>query len=178
MPDAPHTTPPPSDGAGTLETDLLIIGATPAGLYAAACAGSRGLRTILVDALPEPGGQVSAFFPEKVLDNVAGLPAVRGRELVDALLAQAAGGNPHYLLGRDAVAVAEDPDAVEGTDVEKERAFNQAFRFMKNRISAFLALPMPSLDAVALTRRVQDIGHMEGASEGEANVVGFIRRRA
>ncbi len=121
MPDAPHTTPPPSDGAGALETDLLIIGATPAGLYAAACAGSRGLRTILVDALPEPGGQVSAFFPEKVLDNVAGLPAVRGRELVDALLAQAAGGNPHYLLGRDAVAVAEDPDAVELTLSTGER---------------------------------------------------------
>jgi hypothetical protein len=49
---------------------------------------------------------------------------------------------------------------------------------MKNRISAFLSLPMPSLDAVALTRRVQDIGRMEGVSEGEANVVGFIRRRA
>jgi arsenate reductase (thioredoxin) len=72
----------------------------------------------------------------------------------------------------------EDPAAVEGFAIEKERAFNQAFRFMKNRISAFLALPMPSLDAVALTRRVQDIGQMEGVSEGEANVVGFNRRRA
>ncbi len=45
----------------------------------------------------------------------------------------------------------EDPAAVEGSVVEKERAFNQAFRFMKNRISAFLSLPLRSLDAVALT---------------------------
>jgi arsenate reductase len=58
----------------------------------------------------------------------------------------------------------EDPAAVEGSDVEKERAFNQAFRFMKNRISAFLALPLQSLDAVALTSRVQDIGTLEGAT--------------
>jgi arsenate reductase len=58
----------------------------------------------------------------------------------------------------------EDPAAVEGSDVEKERAFNQAFRFMKNRISAFLSLPLQSLDAVALTSRVQDIGTLEGAT--------------
>ncbi len=58
----------------------------------------------------------------------------------------------------------EDPAAVEGSVVEKERAFNQAFRFMKNRISAFLALPLQSLDAVALTSRVQDIGTLEGAT--------------
>jgi arsenate reductase len=72
----------------------------------------------------------------------------------------------------------KDPAAVEGSDIDKERAFSQAFRFMKNRISAFLALPMPSLDAVALTKRVQDIGNMEGASRGEATVVGFDRLRA
>lgn len=58
----------------------------------------------------------------------------------------------------------EDPAAVEGPDIEKERAFNQAFRFMKNRISGFLALPMASLEAVALTKGVENIGKMEGAS--------------
>ena len=49
---------------------------------------------------------------------------------------------------------------------------------MRNRISAFLALPMPSLDAVALTKRVQDISNMEGASRSEVIVAGFNRRRA
>ena len=57
----------------------------------------------------------------------------------------------------------EDPAAVEGSDVEKERAFNTAFRYMRNRITSFIALPLASLDKMALTNRLRDIGHMDGA---------------
>ena len=59
----------------------------------------------------------------------------------------------------------EDPAAVEGTDVEKERAFNQAFRSMRNRIVAFAALPLKSLDGVSLKARLRDIGRLEGATD-------------
>ncbi len=58
----------------------------------------------------------------------------------------------------------EDPAAVEGTDVEKERAFNIAFRYMRNRITSFIALPLASLDKMALTNRLRDIGQMDGAT--------------
>ncbi len=58
----------------------------------------------------------------------------------------------------------EDPAAVEGSDVEKERAFVQAFKFMKNRISTFLSLPLTSLDAASLRARLGEIGQAEGAS--------------
>jgi arsenate reductase len=58
----------------------------------------------------------------------------------------------------------EDPAAVEGPDIEKEKAFIQAFKYLKNRISAFLALPMASLDQIALTHRLEEIGRLEGAS--------------
>lgn len=58
----------------------------------------------------------------------------------------------------------EDPAAVEGTDIEKERAFAEAFRFMRNRIGAFVSLPMKSLDAMALQRKLGEIGDMEGAT--------------
>lgn len=60
----------------------------------------------------------------------------------------------------------EDPAAVEGSAIEKERAFVQAFRFLKNRISAFLSLPMASLDQAALSRRLGQIGRLDGASSG------------
>ncbi len=59
----------------------------------------------------------------------------------------------------------EDPAAVEGTDIEKERAFNQAFRFLRNRIGAFVALPIGSLDRLVVRRSVAEIGQMEGASQ-------------
>jgi arsenate reductase len=58
----------------------------------------------------------------------------------------------------------EDPAAVEGTDIEKERAFNLAFRYLKNRISAFTSLPIRSLDKLTLSARLRDIGRMQGAS--------------
>ena len=58
----------------------------------------------------------------------------------------------------------EDPAAVEGTDIEKLRAFNEAFRFLRNRIAAFTALPIRSLDKLALKAKLGDIGQMDGAS--------------
>src|SRR5690606_8124766 len=58
----------------------------------------------------------------------------------------------------------EDPAAVEGSDIEKERAFEQAFRFLRNRIGAFVALPLQSIDRMALGTRLKEIGAMDGSS--------------
>ena len=58
----------------------------------------------------------------------------------------------------------EDPAAVEGPDIEKLRAFEQAFRFMRNRIQAFVALPLNSISALALRSGLDDIGRMDGAT--------------
>ena len=58
----------------------------------------------------------------------------------------------------------EDPAAVEGSELEKERAFNDAFRFMRNRIAAFVALPLASLDRLSMANRLRDIGQMDGAT--------------
>jgi arsenate reductase (thioredoxin) len=58
----------------------------------------------------------------------------------------------------------EDPAAVEGSEVEKLRAFNMAFRYMKTRISLFTALPIRSLDAMALLTKLKEIGQAEGST--------------
>ena len=58
----------------------------------------------------------------------------------------------------------EDPAAVEGTDIEKERAFALAFRYLRDRISQFTALPIESLDKMSLTNRLREIGALEGAT--------------
>ena len=85
-----------------VDVDVLIVGAGPTGLFAAYYAGFRGLRVGVLDSLPEPGGQVNAMYPEKDIYDVAGFPAVRGRDLVDSLLAQAEPFDPVYLLGHRA----------------------------------------------------------------------------
>ncbi len=100
-----------------IQVDLLIVGAGPTGLYAAYYAGFRGLEVAVIDALPEAGGQIAALYPEKLIYDVAGFPAVRGQDLVDALFEQACRWQPHFLLARSAVTVAHGPAGVEiGTD--------------------------------------------------------------
>lgn len=61
----------------------------------------------------------------------------------------------------------EDPAAVTGSELERERAFVTAFRYMKNRILAFTALPLANLDALSLRTKLSQIGQSEGvASSG------------
>jgi protein-tyrosine-phosphatase/N-acetylglutamate synthase-like GNAT family acetyltransferase len=59
----------------------------------------------------------------------------------------------------------EDPAAVEGSDIEKERAFSMSARYLKNRVGAFLNLPMDAIDGMALRRHLQRIGSAEGATQ-------------
>jgi arsenate reductase len=57
----------------------------------------------------------------------------------------------------------DDPAAVIGNHIEKKRAFVTAFRKMRNRISAFVNLPMGSLHKIALTHRLTEIGRLDDA---------------
>lgn len=64
----------------------------------------------------------------------------------------------------------EDPAAVEGHDIEKERAFVTALRYLKTRISLFANLPLKSLDEMTLRAQLREIGHAEGASRPRSDV--------
>jgi ferredoxin/flavodoxin---NADP+ reductase len=99
--------PAPNDESRN-EVDLLIIGAGPAGLFAAYYAGFRGLRTALIDSLSQPGGQVAAMYPEKLIFDVGGFPAIKGQELVDNLVEQASPFDPLYLLDHRAEQLERD----------------------------------------------------------------------
>ena len=84
---------------------MLIIGAGPAGLYAAYYAGFRGLNVIILDTLPQAGGQISAMYPEKDIFDIAGIPRIKGQQLVHDLLEQANQYSPTYILGEQAVSL-------------------------------------------------------------------------
>ena len=62
----------------------------------------------------------------------------------------------------------EDPAAVEGTDLEKEAAFEFAFRYLKNRISAFMSLPLHGSTSSRWDARLRDIGRIDGATHPQA----------
>jgi thioredoxin reductase (NADPH) len=123
--------------------DMLIVGAGPAGLFAAYYAGFRGMSVALMDSLPEAGGQVTAMYPEKVIYDIAGFPAVRGRELVNALVAQAAPFNPTYLLGQQAAEIAHEPDAVVVTSAEGLRVRAKVV-LITGGLGTFTPRPLPT----------------------------------
>ena len=64
----------------------------------------------------------------------------------------------------------EDPASVGGTDIQKESAFVTAFRYMKTRISLFTALPLSSIDKMALGTKLRDIGQGEGTTSSKPQV--------
>ena len=70
--------------------DLTIIGGGPTGIFAQFYAGMRGATAQIVDALPQLGGQLTALYPEKYIFDVAGYPKVLAKDLVKALVEQAA----------------------------------------------------------------------------------------
>jgi arsenate reductase len=62
----------------------------------------------------------------------------------------------------------EDPAAVEGTEFQQRAAFEAALRFMRNRITAFINLPIASIDRLALGPKLTAIGAMEGSTSKAA----------
>ena len=85
-----------------IQTDILIIGAGPTGLFAVFEAGLLGLRCHLIDALPQPGGQLAEIYPKKPIYDIPGFPEVLAGELVDNLMEQIRPFQPGFTLGERA----------------------------------------------------------------------------
>ena len=85
-----------------IQTDILIIGAGPVGLFTVFEAGLLKLKCHLVDALPQPGGQLSEIYPKKPIYDIPGYPSILAGELVDNLMEQIKPFHPTFTLGERA----------------------------------------------------------------------------
>lgn len=93
-----------------IETDIIIIGAGPTGLFAVFEAGLLKLRCHLIDSLAQPGGQLSEIYPKKPIYDIPGYPAILAGELIDNLMAQIAPFKPGFTLGERAESITKDAD--------------------------------------------------------------------
>jgi thioredoxin reductase (NADPH) len=92
--------------------DITIIGGGPTGLFAAFYAGLRQMRTKIVDALEELGGQVAVLYPEKYIYDVGGFPKITGKELVRGMVEQAERFRPTVVVGERIVSIKADDSGV------------------------------------------------------------------
>lgn len=83
----------------SIKTDVVIVGAGPAGLFAVFELGLLDIKAHLIDILPKPGGQCAELYPEKPIYDVPGFPQVSGQGLVDALLKQIEPFHPTFHYG-------------------------------------------------------------------------------
>ncbi len=90
---------------GEHETDVIVVGAGPVGLFAIFELGLLDLKCHLVDILDKPGGQCAELYPEKPIYDIPALPYCTGQELTDRLLEQAKPFAPTFHLGQMAESV-------------------------------------------------------------------------
>ncbi len=93
-----------------IETDILIIGAGPCGLFAVFEAGLLKLRCHLIDSLPQPGGQLTEIYPKKPIYDIPGYPTVLAGELVEKLMEQIEPFKPGFTLGERAETIEKMED--------------------------------------------------------------------
>jgi thioredoxin reductase (NADPH) len=80
----------------TIETDVVIVGAGPVGLFAVFELGLLDLKCHVIDILDRPGGQCAELYPEKPIYDIPGFPVITGQELVDNLMKQIAPFGPQF----------------------------------------------------------------------------------
>lgn len=89
--------------------DITFIGAGPTGLFGAFYAGLRELTVKIIEALPQPGGQLITLYPEKMIYDTPGFPEVLSKELVQNLIKQASRWQPSMALGERALKLVKEP---------------------------------------------------------------------
>ena len=93
-----------------IETDILIIGAGPTGLFTVFEAGLLKLKCHIIDALPQPGGQLAELYPKKPIFDIPGYPEVLAGDLVTNLMEQIKQFEPGFTLGETAETIDKQED--------------------------------------------------------------------
>ncbi len=105
--------------------DVTIIGAGPTGLFGAFYAGMRTMKTKIIDALSEPGGQLSALYPEKYIYDAPGFPKIVAKDLVTLLVEQASQWKPAMVLGERVLGLERSEDGNWVLTTDKGRHFTR-----------------------------------------------------
>ena len=121
----------------TIETDVCIIGAGPAGLFSIFECGMLRLSCHVIDSLDAIGGQLSALYPEKPIYDIPGFPKVLAADLVLDLEAQAAPFNPVYHLNQQVVNLLKNQDNRWIVKTSKETLINAGAIIIAAGVGAF-----------------------------------------
>lgn len=151
--------------------DLLVVGAGPAGLYATYYSGFRGFNTVILDVLPELGGQITAMYPEKAIFDIAGFPSIKGRDLVDGLVSQMQSHSPTVITGEMAQTLNVTDEAVTvTTDTGREIVAKAVL--ITGGIGSFTPRELPALTGYEGRGLVYFVPRLEDHRDKDVVIVG------
>ena len=129
--------------ATPIDTDALVIGAGPVGLFQAFQLGLQGIACHIVDALPHVGGQCAELYADKPIYDIPGIPVCTGRELVERLQQQIAPFQPTFHLGQTVETLQATGDGRWAVGTNTGTAWTARTVFIAAGVGAFVPRSLP-----------------------------------
>lgn len=132
-----------------IDTEALVIGAGPVGLFQVFQLGLQGIHCHVIDALPHVGGQCAELYPAKPIYDIPGIPFCTGHELVERLQQQAAPFKPMLHLGQQVSTIERQADQRLAVRTDKGQTFLTRTLFIAAGVGAFVPrrMVLDGLDA-------------------------------
>lgn len=150
----------------TIQTDALIIGAGPCGIFQIFELGLLGIESEIIDSLPEVGGQCAELYPDKPIYDIPGIPVCSGQELIDNLMKQLEPFNAGFHLGEEVVEVKPETGGFRVV-TSADKVFQAKTVFVAGGVGSFqprkLRLPeAEELEGTHVNYRVMDPAKYQG----------------
>jgi len=150
-----------------INTDVVIVGAGPCGLFQVFELGLLGLKSHVVDSIRQPGGQCTELYPDKPIYDIPGIPVCTGEELTDNLLKQIEPFNCELHLNEEVTVVRKDGDASFFVETSEGTQFTAKAVVIAGGVGSFqprqLRLPgIDNFEANNLHYRVQNPAQFAG----------------
>lgn len=131
-----------SEQDGVIETDVVIVGAGPAGLFQVFELGLLGIQAHVVDSLRHVGGQCAELYPDKPIYDIPAIPVCNAQELVDRLMKQIEPFNTSFHLGHEVTDLEKQADGRFMLGTSKDRWFLTRTVIIAGGLGAFQPRPL------------------------------------
>jgi thioredoxin reductase (NADPH) len=127
----------PTDSSSAIETDAVIVGAGPVGLFQVFELGLLEIKAHIIDSLAYPGGQCVELYPDKPIYDIPAVPVCTGQELTDSLLKQIAPFGATFHLGQEVTLVQKREDGRFDVQTSKGTRFITKTLFIAGGVGSF-----------------------------------------
>jgi thioredoxin reductase (NADPH) len=121
----------------TINTDALVIGAGPCGIFQVFELGLLGVNCHVLDSLAVAGGQCAELYPDKPIYDIPGIPVCSGEELIEALLQQIEPFDATFHLGEEVTELSPQDDGTFVVKTAKDRTFHAKTVFVAGGVGSF-----------------------------------------